>query len=35
MTFFRPGALPADAEIIPPARRILRDVIAGAHGVLA
>lgn len=35
MTFFRPGAFPAESEIIPPARRILRDVIAGAHGVLA
>lgn len=35
MVFFRPSTLPAESEIIPPARRIVRDVFAGARGVLA
>jgi 8-oxo-dGTP pyrophosphatase MutT (NUDIX family) len=35
MTFFAPDVLPPDAELIPPARRIVRDILAGAIGVLA
>lgn len=35
MQFFPPDALPPEAEQIPPARRILRDIAGGATGVLA
>lgn len=35
MVFFDPAAFPAQQDIIPPARRILRDIAAGVAGVLA
>lgn len=35
MTFFPVDALPPDAALIPPARRIVRDIVAGTSGVLA
>jgi len=35
MAFFAPTAVPPEAELIPPARQVLRDVASGAIGVIA
>jgi ADP-ribose pyrophosphatase YjhB (NUDIX family) len=35
MVFFDPGALPRSVDVIPPARRVLHDIVSGARGVIA